>query len=482
MNISYKYWLAFVVLLGISGCKFTQHLTPNKPIVNPPESYINEPVVHLDELPSYGEFFKDSTLTGLISTALKNNFDLQMSLQHIKFAKANIKMSSALGLPNVMAGLSIGGKKFGNYTTDGVGNYDTRFSTNINEKQMIPETVIPDYLVGVSASWELDVWKKLSNQKQVAFHKLLSSQYGKNFNETLLVCEVADLYFELLILDNELHFIDENIQLQQYSLDIVRLLKQAGEENELGVALLNAQLLNSQALKIEVKQQIFSNESRINFLLGRYPQAITRPSISWEKVIPPTFSTGVPSKLVKNRPDILQAEQELLACNADLASAKAAFYPTFTISSGLGLQAFKALLLFDVGSFTYNLAGGLVAPVFNRRQLKGNLMASNATQQMAYLNYQKSIVNGFTEVYNCLNMLENMNQTYTLKVEEVNTLKRSISISAELFKSGRATYLEVVTAQKNALQSQIELINIKKKQFNAVINLYKSIGGGWAKF
>lgn len=482
MNIAYKYCLAFALLLAINGCKFTQYISKHKPIANPPETYTSQPSEHLDELPSYQVFFKDSTLTGLITTALKNNFDLQMSLQNIKLAKANIKMSSALGMPNVMAGASMGFKKFGNYTTDGVGNYDTRFSSNINDKQMIPETVIPDYLVGVSATWELDVWKKLSNQKQMAFHKLLASQYGKNFNETLLVCEVADLYFELLILDNEQRFIDENIQLQQYSLDIVTTLKQAGEANELGVELLNAQLLNSKALKFEVKQQIFSNESRINFLLGRYPQAIPRPSISWENVLPPNFATGVPSTLIKNRPDILQAEQELLACNADLASAKAAFYPTFTISSGLGLQAFKALLLFDVGSFTYNLAGGLVAPVFNRRQLKGNLMASNATQQMAYFNYQKSIVNGFTEVYNCLNTLENMNQTYTLKVEEVNTLKKSIGISAELFKSGRATYLEVVTAQKNALQSQVELINIKKKQFNAVINLYKSIGGGWTKF
>lgn len=307
----------------------------------------------------------------------------------------------------------------------------------------------------------------------------MASESGKNLVVSELVAQIASAYYELLILDNELDFLEENIVLQERAVELTRVLKQAGQANQLGVDLLNAQLLSSKALKIDVKQEIIDAESKINFLVGRYPQPIARPKVIWANVIPPKLTSGVPSRLLENRPDIKQAEYELLSTNANLFTAKAAFYPSLNITGAVGLQAFKALLFLNPSSFAMNTFGGLTAPLLNRRQIISDLMAAKADQKMAYTNYQKTIVNSFTEVYNQLNLIQNTNDMYDLKTQEVDVLRQSINNSSELFRSGRATYLEVITAQKNALQSQIELINLKKRQYGAVIGLYKSLGGGW---
>lgn len=170
-----------------------------------------------------------------------------------------------------------------------------------------------------------------------------------------------------------------------------------------------------------------------------------------------------------------------MATKANLFTAKAAFYPSLNLTGGLGFQSFKALLLLNPASLAFNTLGGLTAPLANRRQIIADLMSSKADQKMAYVNYQKVVVNSFTEVYNQLNFIQNTHEMYDLKTEEVDVLKQSFTTSTELFRSGRATYLEVITAQKSTLQAQIELINLKKRQYRGVIGLYKSLGGGWRR-
>ncbi|CAH0997499.1 Toluene efflux pump outer membrane protein TtgI [Emticicia aquatica] len=471
------YFIAIILFLG--ACKIKQEIPKNRPMLAMPSKFSAKSDSSFTSLPSFKAFFSDSTLIALIDTTLKNNFDLQMTLQKIEIARAGVRFTQGLGKPDLSGNFTVGQRKFGNYTIDGVGNYDTRFSTNINEKQQIPASIIPDYYLGVQSSWEIDLWGKLKSQKASAAAKFLVSEAGKNLVISELVAQISSTYYELLILDNELNFLEENINLQERALEIVRVLKQAGQANQLGVDLLNAQLLSSKALKIEVKQEIIEAESKINFLIGRYPQTVSRSNVAWAKVIPPKLNVGIPSHLLENRPDIKQAEYELVATNANLVSAKAAFYPSLNITGGAGLQAFKALVLFNPASFAMNTFGGLMAPLANRRQIIADLMASKAEQKIAYTNYQKTIVNSFVEVYNQLNLIQNTNEMYELKIQEVEVLRQSINTSSELFRSGRATYLEVITAQKNALQSQIELINLKKRQYNAVIGLYKSLGGGW---
>ena len=477
----YKYKsIYFIIIITIFGaCKVNQEIPQNRPLLAMPQQFTNKSDSLIATLPTIRAFFSDSTLVSLIDTAFKNNFDLQMTFQKIEIARAGVRFTKGLGKPDLTGNVAIGQQKFGNYTVDGVGNYDTQFSTNLNEKRQLPDPIIPDYYLGVQSSWEIDLWGKLKSQKASAVAKLLASEFGKNLLVSELVALVSSAYYELLILDNELDILEENIILQDRAFEIVKVLKQAGQANQLGVDLLNAQLLSSKALKIEVKQEIIEAESKVNFLVGRYPQRVNRSKVAWASVIPPKLTAEIPSRLLENRPDIKQAEFELLATNANLFTAKVAFYPSLNLTGGLGLQSFRALLLLNPASIAMNTFGGLTAPLANRRQIIADLMASKADQKMAYINYQKTILNSFTEVYNHLNFIQNTNEIYGLKIQEVEVLKQSINNSAELFRSGRATYLEVITSQKNALQSQIELINLKKRQYNAVIGLYKSLGGGW---
>lgn len=475
----HKIILFLILVVIFSSCKIKQEVVQNKPLLAAPTKFTEKSDAESSQIPFIRSLFTDKELIVLIDSALQNNFDLQNTLQRIEVARAGVRFYEGNDKPNLLAGVAIGARKFGNYTIDGVGNYDTQFSTNLNDKQRIPDPVIPDYFVGLQSSWEIDLWGKLKSQRQAAAARLLASETGRNLLVTSLVSEIANAYYELQILDNELNFIQENIDLQQKAIEIIDVMKQSGQATQLAIELSNAQLLASKAMRVEVTQQIIELENKINFLMGRYPQPVIRAKKAWSEVNPPKFSVGIPSQLLVNRPDIKQAEYDLLASNADLFTAKAAFYPTLNITGSLGLQSFKALHWLTPQSLALNALSGLMAPLANRRELKAGLMATKAEQQIAYTNYQKTILNSFTEVYNYLRMIENTNEMYDLKSEEVNVLRNSVGTSAELFRYGRATYLEVITAQRNALQSQIELINLKKKQFSGIIGLYRSLGGGW---
>jgi NodT family efflux transporter outer membrane factor (OMF) lipoprotein len=472
----YIYFISCLVFL--SSCKIKHNLPQHKSVAIP-QKFNSKTDSSNTQLTSVQDFFADPALIALIDTALKNNFDLQIAAQNIELARAGVRFTQGIDMPDLSAAVSAGSRKFGNYTIDGVGNYDTQFSTNLDNKQKLPSPVIPDFFVGLQSSWEVDLWGKLKSKKKAAAARFIASEHGRNLVITSLVADIADAYFELLILDNEQKILDDNIRLQQSALDIVKALKQAGEANQLGVELMSAQLLSSRSLKVEVKQKIIENENRINFLIGRFPQHIARKSIDFENIVPPKLSTGIPSALLENRPDIKQAEFDLIAADANIHAAKAAFYPSLNLNGSMGLQAFRAAVLFNPGSFAYNLAGGLFAPLLNRRQLVADLMATEAEQKIAYTNYQKTIVSSFTEVYYYLNLIENTNEIHELKSKEVDVLRNSITTSIDLYKFGRATYLEVVTAQKNALQAQMELINLRKSQYEAVIGLYRALGGGW---
>lgn len=470
------YILLFAVLLF--GCK-TAELTTEKTKNGLPKNYIVNTDTTSVRIQKWRELIFDEKLRALIDSALTNNFDLQIALQKVEISKAGIRFAKGIRLPEVGVVGSAGQRKFGDYTMDGVGNYDTQFSPNINDKQQIPNP-LPDYYVGVQASWEIDLWGKLKNKKKAAAAKFIASQHGRDLIVTNLIAEISTTYFELLALDNELEILENNIQLQQGALDVVIIQKQSAKANELAVEMMKAQLLNSKSILVEVKQKLIECESKLNFLVGSYPGKIVRDTLMDSQNAIAAINAGIPSDILVNRPDIRQAEMELKASNADVKSAKAAFYPTLNINSLLGLQSFNVLLLLEApASLVYNAAGSLAAPLLNRRKLKADLMTTKAEQKQAYINYEKNVVNGFVEVYNSLNNIKNTKEMYDTKSAEVEILKQSIFTSSELFKAGRANYMEVILAQKNALQSQLELVNYKKRQNTSLINLYRSLGGGW---
>ncbi len=421
------------------------------------------------------DFFTDPNLAALIDTALKNNQELNILIQDINIAKNEVRGRKGAYLPYVGVGVGAGFDKVGRYTSRGA----TDAVTYITPTTQTPE-ILPNYFLGLTASWEVDIWKKLRNTKKAAIYRYLSSMEGKNFMVTRLVSEIAGSYYELMALDNRLDILKKNIAIQQNALEIVKLEKDAAKVTELAVRKFEAEVLKNQSKQYYIIQQITETENRINFLAGRFPQPVSRNSQTFTDLVPDTIHTGIPSQLLENRTDIKQAEKELVAAKLDVKATKAEFYPSLTLMAGAGYGAFNpAYLIKTPQSLLYSLAGQLVAPLINRNAIKANYYSANSRQIQAVYNYERTILGAYIEVTNQLSNISNLKKSYDLKVKQVQALTRSIDISTGLFKSARADYMEVLLTQRDALESKFELIETKMQQLNARVNMYRALGGGW---
>jgi NodT family efflux transporter outer membrane factor (OMF) lipoprotein len=326
----------------------------------------------------------------------------------------------------------------------------------------------------------VDIWKKLRNAKKAAISRYLSTIEGKNFIVTNLVAEIANSYYELLALDNQLEIVQQTIGLQKNALDIVKIQKEAARTTELAVQKFEAEVMKSQSMEFDIRQQIKETENHINFLLARYPQEIPRNKSNFLNLVPSVINSGIPSQLLANRPDIRQAELDLSAAKLDVKVARAEFYPSLDISAALGLQAFKPSYLVKFPeSMLYSVAGELAGPLLNRNAIKAEFYNANSRQLQAMYNYERSILNAYLEVSTQLSKIDNLKKSYDLKSRQVEALTKSIDLSNDLFKSARADYFEVLMTQRDALESKLELIETKKEQLNAVVNIYRELGGGW---
>ena len=421
------------------------------------------------------QFFTDPNLVSLIETALKNNQDLLITLQEIEIAKSGVLAKKGKLSPTVSAAVGAGLKKAGRYTSEGAGDAST---------EMEPGKPIPDPLGnfegGLMANWEIDIWKKLRNEKESAVAHYLSTVEGKNFVLSNLIEEVADDYYELLALDNQLDIIQQYIKLQQKALEISKIQKEAAAATELAVKKFEAELAKSKATEYTIRQQITEKENEINALLGRYPQPIIRAKENFMSTIPQTIYTGIPSQLLANRPDIKQAELELKASKLDVQAARKEFYPSLEISATLGLEAFKPSYLVKMPeSIAYNLVGELAGPLINKSAIKANFQTADAKQVQALYEYDKTILNAYLDVANLMSKIKNIDQYYQLKSQETKALDQSIDIANQLFRNSRADYLEVLLNQRDALDAKMDLIEAKQKQLSTVVDIYKGLGGGW---
>jgi outer membrane protein, multidrug efflux system len=421
------------------------------------------------------EFFTDPYLNALIDTALKNNQELNITLQEIEISRNEIRARKGEYLPFVDIRGGAGVEKVGRYTHQGASDATTEFEPG---KEM-PDP-LQDYFLGAFASWEVDVWHKLRNAKKSAIYHYLSSTEGKNFMVTNLIAEIANSYYELMALDNQLEILTRNIDIQTDALGIVRLQKTAARVTELAVRKFEAEVLKNQSHKYDILQRITETENRINFLIGQYPHRIARNSQQFVDLVPDTLYAGIPSQLLQNRPDIRQAELDLGAAKLDVKVAKANFYPSLRITAGIGTQAFDPKYLATMPeSMLYSLAGDLAAPLVNRNAIKAAYLSANAKQIQAVYNYERTLLRAYIEVANQLSNINNLRNSFDLETRQVQALTESIKISTVLFKSARADYMEVLLTQRDALESKFELIETKKQQMNAMVNIYQALGGGW---
>jgi outer membrane protein TolC len=297
---------------------------------------------------------------------------------------------------------------------------------------------------------------------------------------TGLIAEIANSYYELIALDNQLLLIRQNIEIQSNAYEVIKYQKRAARVTELAVKRFEAQLLQTTSMQYEVQQSIVETENRINFLIGRFPQPVLRTAIAFTDLKPAAVAYGIPSQLLENRTDVRQAEQELAAAKLNVQVARANFYPSLGIGANLGFSSFSVTnLLKTPESLMYFLGGDLLGPVVNRNGIKAMYNNANAQQIQALYKYEQTVLNAYIEVANQISNISNLQSSYELKEQQVAALTESISISNELFRYARADYMEVLLTQRDALESKFELIETKMKQMHAWVDVYRALGGGW---
>ena len=421
------------------------------------------------------EFFTDPNLKALIDTALRNNQELNITLQEIEIARNEVRARQGEYLPFVGLGAGADVAKVGRYTLQGA----TEEKVDIKDDRRTPDP-LTNFQLGAFATWEVDIWHKLRNAKKAAAMRYLASVEGKNFMVTNLISEIANSYYELLALDNQLAIVKQNIGIQTNALELVKLQKESARATELAVKRFEAQVQNTQSLQYKLQQSIVETENRINYLAGRYPQPVARDVSSFNNLLPTVITAGMPTQLLTNRPDIRQAEQELVAAKLDVQVARANFYPSLNLSGAVGLAAFTpGLLVSTPESMLYSLGSDLAGPLFNRNRIKALYYNANALQTQAVYRYEKTVLNAYIEVANQLSNIGNLEKSYAAKAKEVDALNQSITISNSLFRSARADYTEVLFTQRDALESKFDLVETKMQQLNATVNVYRALGGGW---
>ena len=415
------------------------------------------------------DFFNDPYLLALIDTALSNNLDLLITTQRIEVAQANYLRSKGALLPSLdgLVSVNVGRVAQNNDPTGDRGPATRRSGLGQN------------YFIGFQSSWEADVWGKLRRRREADYARFLASEKGRHLVITGLVSEVARLYYELLGLDNELQTVLKNEEFQKVALEVIKIQKIGGRATELAVQQFQAQLLRTQSLGFERRQRIVEVENQLNLLLGRYPQPIARGASILEQSLPKVVRAGVPASLLRRRPDVMQAELNLAAMQADVEAARAEFFPSFTLDPYVGLDAPELSVLLEPESIVIGAFAGLVAPIFNKNEIRANYDRATAETIIAAYEYQQQVLSSYEEVLSNLKRVENYRKVYALRQEEAEVLTAAVSTANDLFAAGYANYLEVITAQARVLEAELSVTNTRQEVFLTVIDLYRSLGGGW---
>ena len=419
-------------------------------------------------------FYADPYLSGLIAQALVGNQELRILSEEIRIASNEAYSRSGEYRPFVSLGATAGLDKVGQHTREGA----VEENLPVAPGQPFPDP-LGDFLVAADVSWEIDIWNRLRNAQRAAAVRYLATAEGRNYTVTRLVAEIAENYYRLQALDTELEILQMTIDLQRQSLRIAVAKKEAGRGTELAVQRFAAEVQRNSADVGLVRQEIVETENRINFLVGRYPQPIERPVGGFLNLHLSTLSSGVPSELLQNRADIRQAQREIAAAGLDVQVAKARFYPSLSLTAGLGWNAFSTGYLFRTPeSLIYSVAGGVVGPLINRRAIQADYRTANARQLQAVYEYQQTVLEAHIEVVDRLTRVENLRRSLVAKRRQLESLERSVDVAQRLFQNARAEYVEVLLAQRELMDAGREIVDLKSEQLSAIVNAYQALGGG----
>jgi outer membrane protein, multidrug efflux system len=408
------------------------------------------------------EYFTDLKLQALIAEGLEQNFDMQIALSRIKQAEANLIMARGNSLPDVSAGFQID---------------HTRTSSGENGRDILGYTSNQNSL-GFLVSWEVDLWGKLASKSKSQYANYLNSFEYKNLVQTELIANIANKYFNLQALDRQLQITKETIVLLQENAETMVALKEAGQQNAAAVEQSNALLYSTQLSVPALESQIREQENAICLLLGRKPGQIERTSIG-EQTVNTNLKIGVPVQLLSHRPDVKQAELNVLSAYATTDAARLSFYPSLTITSAsFGLAAGDFSDFLKPENVAANIVAGLTQPIFNKKQLKGNLKLAEAKQEEAILSFSRTILSAGQEVSDILYSYESSLKKNDFREKQITSLSNAVEYTQELLLAGEAIYTEVLSARQDLLSARLSQVDDKLEQLIYGVNLYRALGGG----
>jgi outer membrane protein, multidrug efflux system len=415
------------------------------------------------------KFFTDTTLQSLIEKALQGNFDLQLAMRRVDEAQAYVKQAKVNWTPTVQAQAVA--------TT----TIPSKNSLNgISLENFLKTTHIEDYTLGATLGWELDVWGKLRRQREAAVNSYLETYEASRAVQTTLVSSIANTYFNLLMLDAQLGIARRNLLLGDTVVQMMQLQKQAGQVTELAVQQAQAQRQTAALLVPQLEQEVAVQENTLRILTGELPGPIARNTNLQQFTVPADLPSGIPAAMIARRPDVRASEMALKAANARVGAAQGSMYPALSITAAGGVNAFKASKWFVMPASLFGtVAGNIAQPLLMQRQLKTQLEVAQIQREQAVIGFRQSALVAIGEVSNAMVRLEKLESRHRIATEQVSTLQQAINNAGLLFKSGLADYLEVITAQSNSLQAELNLADVHRQQLSAMVELYRSLGGGW---
>jgi len=467
---NYLYTLMLVAAFA-AGCKVSKDVA--KPADATPVAYrFASPA---DQQDSAGiaavplkNFITEPGIQQLIDTALARNYDLQLAVKNIEASELLFKQSRLGNLPTINLQITASSSRPSDNSLNG-----------LSASQFLKTSHIEDYNANVGLSWEADIWGKIKSQKQAALATYLQTTEVKKAVQTRLIANVAQGYYQLLMMDAQLAVAQKNLALNDSTLRIIHMQFDAGQVTSLAIQQAEAQQLVAAQLVPQLEQNIAIQENALRILTGQLPAPVTRLASLEQTQVPTQLSAGLPSSMVGRRPDVRSAELALNIANARVGITKASLYPTLSISASGGLNSFKASNWFNVPASLFGVAtGGLTQPIFQRKQLKTQYELAKIDREKTVIQFRQSVLNAVGEVSDELVKIEKLKAQYDISSKRVSTLQQAVKNANLLFRNGMATYLEVITAQSNSLQSELELAAIKTAQLTASVELYRSLGGG----
>lgn len=472
-----------VILIILAGCKLTQPY--QQPALDTPDHFYGyetdstkDDSLNIANV-AWTSFFSDSILVALIDTALQNNIDLKIADLYAEMGLERLKQSKANYLPS--AGI-YPFKYRRDYFSENYNNYGSNRARRNHGEGNVPTSFYTErleYESSLDLSWELDIWGKIGSQKRASQLQYMKSQEFQKAVKTSLIAEIATTYFYLALLKSQINVYNDNLVLNDNTLRIVELQYEAGEVTSLAVKQTLSQKLRAQSLIPQLEREYIRQENKLNRMIGRHGQPIFLNDLAL-RMVDEEHVVGLPLELLSNRPDVAASEYHLRESYERVGIASAMRYPSIRLGAGVGLNSFELEKLLNPSGSGFLLLSGLIyQPLFQQRKLKTNYEIALKEKEIAALKFRDKFIQAANEVSNSLMAVDKLKEEHQLAQERVEAAQNSVKDANMLFRSGLANYLEVITAQREALDSELNLVNVKMKLLAADVELYRSLGGGW---